>query len=150
MISPRAYFMQRDSKCPHCGGKLDATSIADPRDEDRAPEEGDVGVCIHCAGIIAYADRFTLRKPTPEEEKEALSNPEVRLAQLAVRKAQAMEDPIQALMACVRRLVEHHRRIMRSSDRPTPDKVEHTFRLLVALDEALTNYDEAMKKPVSK
>jgi hypothetical protein len=144
MISPRAYFVERDSKCPHCGGKLDAASVADPN-EDRAPEEGDLGVCIHCAGIIAYADRFTLRKPTPEEEIEALGNPEVQLAQLAVRKAQAMTDPIQALMGCVRRLVEHHRRIMRGSGLPTPDKVEHTFRLLVALDEALTNYDAAMK-----
>jgi hypothetical protein len=149
MISPRTYFMERDSKCPHCGGKLDACGVTDAG-EDRAPQPGDVGVCIHCAGIIVYTDRFTLRMPTPDEEKKALSNPEVQLAQLAVKKLITMTDPIEGLMACVRDLVAHHRKIMASQEGPTRVSVHGTFKLLLALDKALASYDEAMKRPIPK
>jgi len=81
----RTYFVDKESKCPHCGYKLDAASSTN-RENDRAPEAGDRGVCIMCAGIIVYVDRWTMRAPTPEEEKESLENPELQSALAAVRK----------------------------------------------------------------
>jgi len=80
-----AFFVDRNAKCPHCGYKLDAATATNPN-EDVAPEAGDRGVCIMCAGIIVYVDRWTMRAPTPEEEKETLENPEVQRLRQAVRK----------------------------------------------------------------
>lgn len=45
--------------CPHCGAELDAATHAGPGEPQ--PKEGDVSVCLYCAGMLEYGPGLALR-----------------------------------------------------------------------------------------
>jgi hypothetical protein len=61
-------------KCPHCGRNHEYHDGSTP---DAKPKPGDVSVCWSCRRLGIYTN-FGIRVPTPEEEAEILSDPEVR------------------------------------------------------------------------
>ncbi|MCY4471141.1 MAG: hypothetical protein OXC08_20690 [Thiotrichales bacterium] len=70
--------------CPWCGKVQDRASNADGK--AGAPEEGDVSVCIRCAGACVFDAKLKLRKATGGELAELRANPAFRKAQWAVRQ----------------------------------------------------------------
>jgi len=79
----RAFFLTSYS-CPYCGTKLDACTQVEGR--DHGPEEGDVSLCINCAGIMVFIDRFTVRQATDEEQREALEDASVQKAKQIIER----------------------------------------------------------------
>jgi hypothetical protein len=77
----RAFFIDKFT-CPHCGKDLDAATHAVGL--DHAPEQGDVSLCFGCAAVLVYADRFTLRLPTKEEEEEIMRDETVRMVHVTI------------------------------------------------------------------
>lgn len=61
-----------ETKCLGCGATIDAgTQIVREGDEDVAPSEGDVTICLHCGHVMIYADDHgRLRNPTDDELAE--------------------------------------------------------------------------------
>jgi hypothetical protein len=59
------YTSTPENACPACGKRLDAaTSTSDPA---HVTSEGDVSICIYCAGVAVFKADLTLRTMTPEE-----------------------------------------------------------------------------------
>ena len=73
-----------EDTCPWCGTTHDRASNADGK--AGAPEEGDVSVCIRCAGACVFDAKLKLRKATGGELAELRANPAFRKAQWAVRQ----------------------------------------------------------------
>jgi len=58
--------------CPDCGAKLDRSNGI----TSHYPEEGDINVCAHCAGVATFNNGLQLEawpadKPLPQEVREA-------------------------------------------------------------------------------
>ena len=79
----RAFFLT-SYICPYCGKKLDACTQADGK--DHGPEEGDVSLCINCAGIMVFIDRFTVRQATDKEQRKALEDKSVQRAKQIIER----------------------------------------------------------------
>lgn len=63
----------RESLCPWCGHKIDTGQLgpAEPETGHDVPLENDLGVCVHCAGLLLYIDnQGTARKLTPKDMAE--------------------------------------------------------------------------------
>lgn len=58
------------ANCPECGKEVDGAT--DPKDPTSQPEEGDLGICIYCAGVGFYVIQedgtLGLRLATVEEK----------------------------------------------------------------------------------
>lgn len=66
--------------CPECGYEVDDSSgIGDAK--DARPEEGNVGICIRCAGVAFYVEQedgtLGLRAATDEEQEELRTSEEI-------------------------------------------------------------------------
>lgn len=57
-----------ESRCLRCGYRMDASSGIN---QDDAPEEGDVTVCLACGDLYAFDAALRLR-PVPQDELTAL------------------------------------------------------------------------------
>lgn len=66
------------SKCPHCGVEHEMAS------GDGQPSEGDVSICIKCAGISVFDKGLSRRMATPEEIKNIASDERVALMRAAI------------------------------------------------------------------
>ena len=64
--------------CPWCGKENDGAAGG-----DRAPEDGDFGVCLYCANLLVYSGGM-LRLPNAAETAEAEADPEFKIAQSAI------------------------------------------------------------------
>ena len=65
----------RISHCVNCGEEIDkAGSTAEA---NRAPQEGDVAVCLYCYHVMVYDINQQLRNPTDEEIKELAGSPDL-------------------------------------------------------------------------
>jgi len=53
------------SRCPNCGGKLDAAS--EVFGGNAAPRPDDLSVCIHCATMLKFNDDLTVGLLTRDE-----------------------------------------------------------------------------------
>jgi hypothetical protein len=67
--------------CPYCGKPVNAAMALDG---DRAPEVGDIAVCLKCRTIAVYQTNQTLRRTTDEERREISLLPVVIRTQLAI------------------------------------------------------------------
>lgn len=67
--------------CPYCGKPVDAAMAVDG---DRAPEVGDIAVCIKCGTLAVYRMNLTLRRPTEQERRAFSLRHEVLRTQLAI------------------------------------------------------------------
>jgi len=65
--------------CPYCGKRLDRFT------GDRGVREGDVSICIACAGILVVTEDLDVRKPTADEEPSLISDPGICRLQAAIR-----------------------------------------------------------------
>ncbi|HKD76054.1 MAG TPA: hypothetical protein VKB76_11190 [Ktedonobacterales bacterium] len=54
--------------------------------EDAAPDAGDFSVCIGCASVLVFNDRFTVRKPTDAELAIALADKDVCRARQMIER----------------------------------------------------------------
>jgi hypothetical protein len=92
-------YLRNEFHCAHCGVPQNAFTSTD--NEPRAPEPGDVTVCIMCgefnivaaqplegASFTVPAGKLTLRKPTDDELVEMWENPEIRRVREAWVQAQ--------------------------------------------------------------
>lgn len=70
------------SLCPYCDNKLDA---AGSLDGEHTPQNGDISLCINCAQILMFDENLQLRKPSIDEEREALSDENVVKAQKYIK-----------------------------------------------------------------
>lgn len=59
----------RPSNCPTCGTRLEAATFVG--DDNRAPEPGDVTICIGCTAILRFTEDLSLRI-LPADELVAL------------------------------------------------------------------------------
>lgn len=73
-------FETKDAVCPHCG--IELSGAAGPA----APKEGDVTMCINCAGICIFNDDLTLRFPDATELAELEADPNVSQVRLFLRQ----------------------------------------------------------------
>lgn len=68
--------------CPACGYQVDASStVAGHGIEDgqRAPADGNMSICIACAGVSIFTDDATrLRLPTADERGKIARSPAVQ------------------------------------------------------------------------
>jgi len=73
-------------RCPHCSAPIDqASGVVDKNARNiLKPKPGDISLCITCAGLGRYTQDLTLRKLTETEHAEAISNPRVQQARLAI------------------------------------------------------------------
>lgn len=73
--------------CPWCAVVHDCASPAS--DEPGAPENGNINICINCECISVYDNTVPggLRIPTDEEHTEAMQNPDVKKALVALRRS---------------------------------------------------------------
>jgi len=51
--------------CPVCGKKLDSSSSLET---SNAPREGDVTVCVYCAGVLTFDAGLRLQKVPPDDD----------------------------------------------------------------------------------
>jgi hypothetical protein len=64
------------TKCPHCGYEID--SVVNVTESKDLPSEGDISICIMCAGVAKYGDNRDLIMPTEFDLALWDSNPEVK------------------------------------------------------------------------
>lgn len=62
------------SPCAGCGAPHDASLAPDG---EYIPQPGDSSLCVYCGTVAVYGDDLRLRRPTPVELSEILSDPEV-------------------------------------------------------------------------
>ena len=77
-------YRHATSACPQCGKVLDAATPTRLEDK-RAPEPGDISVCLHCHGLLVYGDDMSLREPTDDEIVELAGDPELVWAMTLIR-----------------------------------------------------------------
>jgi hypothetical protein len=65
----------KHTKCPFCGYLADRVSIVE--DKPQVPDDGDVGICIHCGEWMVYENRleYGVRKPDDEEYEWLATDP---------------------------------------------------------------------------
>ena len=76
--TPRHPFMG----CPACGYRADAAGSADGS-RTRPPKDGDLALCVACAGINIYAkvnEDIALRLPTADERATFARSPTLQAA----------------------------------------------------------------------
>lgn len=75
-ISGRTH-RHEETRCLHCGAKIDAaTQIRNAGESEAKPEAGAITVCLHCGHIMAFADgKGRLRGLTDEEIVEIAGDP---------------------------------------------------------------------------
>lgn len=71
--------------CPWCSVHHDCAS--EVTGESSPPEDGNINICFDCTGLSLYDSTVHggLRKMTPEEQRQATADPDVRSAITAVR-----------------------------------------------------------------
>jgi hypothetical protein len=68
--------------CPHCGHPIDgAAAVA----SERAPEPGDVTICIYCADILEFDEHMVLRRCDIEKLEPDFLDHVLALRRTAVR-----------------------------------------------------------------
>jgi hypothetical protein len=67
--------LHKDSKCPFCDYVMDRVSVVDAKTQ--LPEDGDIGLCLHCLEWMIFDSRLEhmTRKPTTEEYEEIVADP---------------------------------------------------------------------------
>lgn len=75
----------KPDRCPHCGAYVDAAGEADGT--EGGPEQGSISICLYCARPSVFDNDLRLRKMTPAQMDEVLSDPDVRRAIRAVKIA---------------------------------------------------------------
>jgi hypothetical protein len=65
-----------EDQCPFCQHHLDRVT-ASPTTPHATPLPGDITVCIQCGGLLIFGPELKVRPPTPEEQAEAMTYPEV-------------------------------------------------------------------------
>lgn len=74
--------------CPHCAYVNTGIAASAKEYDDRPPERGDVVVCIQCEEPALFLDgNGSLRKPTPEEAVQLLSDVGLMSCRQAIREA---------------------------------------------------------------
>ena len=70
-------FTTQHVTCPACGVKLNGAFNTEGQ---RAPVDGDPGICAACLALNVYSGDpvNTLRRPTDAEEKEFLCDPQLQ------------------------------------------------------------------------
>jgi hypothetical protein len=81
-------FHTKSSRCPNCGRQRDGAIAVNG---ERAPEPGDVTICMDCAHICVVADDLSLRDPIGEEFADIAGNPDLIRAQKALAAVKAGE-----------------------------------------------------------
>ena len=72
---------RRRVPCPHCGALWEVALIHQ--------REGDLGVCVHCLGLLVFMENGMPRAPTYDEAEAGDQEPSVR----AIRALYAKDDP---------------------------------------------------------
>lgn len=89
--------MTRDIRatCPSCNYEVDGATA--PEDPEARPEEGDLAVCIRCAGPGVYVENedgtLGLRAATEEEKSDFQANPLFVQAQEFIRAQSTWFQP---------------------------------------------------------
>jgi hypothetical protein len=60
--------------CANCGERIDGAS---PVDGGRAPQPGDVSLCLYCHHLMIFGDDSKPRNPTDEEMMELAGDPDL-------------------------------------------------------------------------
>lgn len=71
-----SYFVP-NAACINCGKDMDAAS---PVTGGRAPQAGDIALCLYCRHLMAYGDDLRIRNLTDEEVIEVAGDREILLA----------------------------------------------------------------------
>lgn len=80
----------KQQQCPGCGYRMDTS--ADVYNGGRAPEEGDISICLSCGAPTIFTKEGTLRTPTTQEKLDLSQNKQVLEAQLV--RASVVGDKI--------------------------------------------------------
>jgi hypothetical protein len=64
--------------CPYCGALLSAASNSPLEPDPRDPKPGDVTLCIECVRPLILTEGLGIRKPTDEEARDVMLDPDVR------------------------------------------------------------------------
>ncbi len=76
----------KQTNCPRCSHQLNATTDVQ-REGQRAPEPGDVTVCINCGQILTFEEGLQLRRATAEEVQIVQADQKLwRLSQFLSRR----------------------------------------------------------------
>lgn len=76
--------------CPYCGAELTGAIAMTPR---IYPRDGDVSVCLHCAAVGVFTGRgYLVRRPTRDELRDIIAEPEVQRAVAAVTLFNELRD----------------------------------------------------------
>lgn len=79
------------SLCPRCGYAMDAhMSLKDGRKE-RAPHQGDLGICAECGSTLVFDADLRLRVPT---EEELAGLPQALLEKLFMARLMRIANPV--------------------------------------------------------
>ncbi len=71
--------------CPYCGEHM--THADEYRHTGRAPEPGDLSLCIACGRIGKFTGNMVVRRMTPEEmEADCMEDPELRQVLASLRE----------------------------------------------------------------
>ena len=81
MIEATDYHVTK-SHCIKCGQQMDG---ATPLGGGRGPQPADVAVCAYCGHLQAYDDDLTLRELTLAEALQCFDDPQIVMAQQAVK-----------------------------------------------------------------
>lgn len=73
--------LEKIVKCPYCGYEMDSSAGAF---QDSEPKEGDVSLCISCAGILVFNEQLQAVQPSQKEAEEIAAMPDVILARLSI------------------------------------------------------------------
>lgn len=69
--------------CPHCSRELTGASAFEGG--EGPPQEGDVSICVYCAGVSLWAKGGGLRKPHPREAEQLSRDPQLARMRQAIR-----------------------------------------------------------------
>jgi hypothetical protein len=83
------------SRCTACGSKFDmAGTMNDP--DSRAPQPGDVSICIDCQHVMIVGSDMHLRDPTAAEAYQIAGDSELLRYQRAIAAAKSARKHRQA------------------------------------------------------
>jgi len=62
-------YKVKKAQCPTCSHPLDAATPMDDADQ-RAPESGDLTICVKCATVLTYDDNMDLQSMTDQDIRQ--------------------------------------------------------------------------------
>jgi glutaredoxin len=75
----------KEHACPWCKRLNDAVTASEQNKGTKIPEPGDMAICYGCRNLLVFTDEGA-RRATPEEQNDAMKEPNVRDALEALRR----------------------------------------------------------------